>query len=389
MISPELTQLLSSLPTPFYAYDLGILSKNFESLKQALPNDFQILYSMKANPNPKILQALKELGAWIDVASLGELKMAQAAGFANQEISFVGPGKSFVELQTLARSNLFSGVIESIEELKRLDQLALENKMAPQVCLRIHPLREIGPSGQERAAGPSQFGIDEEQLPEIASAVQSLRAVRVNGLHFFTRSQFLRASEILNACERAFRLTEVFEDKLGKMEFVNLGGGFGIPYFENQEPLDLSELKTGLSSLVSKQRVPRKYLVESGRYIAGESGTFVTKILYKKISRGRTYLICDGGMSQNLSAVGVGQAIRRNFPISVIPSQPGKNAVLERVTIAGPSCYSIDVLGLDVELPSPQPGDHICIGQMGAYGYTFSPLKFLTQVDPQEVCIGR
>lgn len=387
----QLRRLANQNGTPLYAYNGVGLRRSFEQLRTALPAEIGILYSMKANPHPEILKTIQRLGAGVDVASLGELEKAEAAGFKPSQISFVGPGKSDKELQAAIDRRLSCVVVESIEELDRIAGFASRAAQRTNVGIRVNPLQYIYNSGRAMSGVSSQFGIDEEKLPEVVERTRRYPVLKVTGLHFFVESQYLVADRLLRNFGRFLEIACDFQRKIGfALGNVNLGGGFGIPYYEDQSELDLAQIRGGLERLMNspaaKELSPARFLVESGRFIVGPAGVFLTKILYRKLSRGVTYLVCDGGLNLHLSACGLTTRICRTFPIEFLTADPiSAEREPETVTIVGPTSYHRDVLAADVRLPSPQPGDLICIGCSGAYGFTFSPRRFLSLDSGREI----
>ena len=361
--------------TPAYIYDHATLLQNFLDLRSALPENFEILYSMKANPHPKILESLKKIGAAIDVASLNELNLSQRAGFLPSDVSYVGPGKRDVELQAIVSRGVAFPVVESLTELERINFYAAEQGKTVEVCIRLNPFSELS----------YQFGMDFELKAEILRTVYSCRNIKLVGTHFYIKSHYLDSKQLLKNFERFYQVAIDFERDYGKpFKMVNFGGGFGIPYFSGQNELDLNELSQGLGNLhrdhISQGLKECRFFVESGRFLSARCGVYVVKVLYRKVSHGRIFLICDGGMSTHQAATGVGQVLRRNYELTLWPQdklRPTSHSPLEVVTIAGPSCYSLDLLATDVKLPHAEPGDLICIWNSGAYGKTFSPESFL------------
>jgi diaminopimelate decarboxylase len=396
----KLTHLLNEKtpPTPFYAYDRDVVQNRYAQLKSALPSTFEILYSTKANPNSEILALLQKSGSGADVSSLGELDRVLKAGFSPQQISFVGPGKSDEELAKSLNSDILCTVVESLQELDRLEVLSAQVGSSARVCVRVHPDRYFAYNGAERSGIASSFGIDEEQLDDaITKFVASNSRLQLIGLHFYLHSQFLDARLIAANFRNFSGIAQRFQRNLGKpLALINFGGGFGIPYFSGQNELDLSALRSELEALIRSDEFSDlrqcRFFVESGRYIVGPAGVFCTRVLYRKRSQGKTILVCDGGFTQNLAATGMGQLVRRNFSMQAIRHDPsGKFTLLspeaptETVTVVGPSCYSMDVLAQDILLPSLDHGDFLCVLQSGAYGPTFSPQAFLTRPSASEI----
>jgi diaminopimelate decarboxylase len=350
---------------------------------------------MKANPHDGILRTLRSLGSWIDVSSAGEYQRAIEAGFEPHDLSFVGPGKSDAELSLCIDNGVHCVIIESIAELLRLAELARSSRRDVRAAVRVNPSRYLNYQGIERVGAVSHFGIDEEQLGGLLALLPSCPEVRLIGLQFFLHSQFLNASHIGANFRSFLGIADRFQQSMGKpLELINLGGGFGIPYFEGQPELDLDRLQESLLALLQTREAARlpecRFFVESGRFITGPCGVFGTRVLYRKESRDKTFLVCDGGMTQHLAAIGVGQMIRRNFPLAVLHrreqgfSFPEAAEETEMVNIVGPSCFSLDVLASEARLPRAERGDLVCIGQSGAYGPTFSPQGFLSRPPPAE-----
>ncbi|MFN8791755.1 MAG: hypothetical protein ACK5Y2_09920 [Bdellovibrionales bacterium] len=366
--------------TPAYIYDLKRLQSQYTALAGALGSRFEIFYSMKANPHPTILSGLQALGSSVDVSSAAELESALKAKFRPQQVSFVGPGKTEDEIRGSIQHQIGFFVVESAQELENLIRILKEENQGLDYLIRVNP------NGKRDL--PSQFGIDEDQIADLRPLVRSSKLARFKGFHFYNQNQILDPALIGDRFHRCLQSARALEDSLGaRCEVINLGGGFGIPYFEGQFELSLPFLKSLVSDLLSTAGMQEfrnvRLLVESGRFLVGPSGFFATRVLYKKASRGKTVLVCDGGLTQNQAAVGVGQIIRRNFSIHVLQSRPNTGP-REKVLLAGPSCYSLDVLGSDVEVPISEPGDVILVQNCGAYGPTFSPQNFISRPEAYE-----
>jgi diaminopimelate decarboxylase len=389
----SLLELAKHNQTPFYAYNAATIQRDYLSLRQALPDQFRILYSMKANPHRQIVQFMKSVGTDIDVASLRELQLAQDVGFLPEQISFVGPGKSKQELQAIVQAKISCTVVESLSELEQLDQIAQQSNLRTRACVRVNPMQYIAQSGRPVNAASSQFGIDEEQLGEFLKVARTCRSIDIVGVHFYLHSQFLNADNLVTNFINFIEIACEFQRQLDRpLQIVNLGGGFGIIYFNGQKPLDLELLHHKLHQVMTSESAQilreARFMVESGRFLVGPSGVFVSRVLYRKRSRDKIFLVCDGGLAQHLAATGAGQIIRKNFPISLLSASTNETQLRERVTIVGPSCYSLDVLGHDVDLPQAAVGDLICIGNSGAYGPTFSPTHFLSPAPTREIFVA-
>ena len=280
--------------------------------------------------------------------------------------------------------------MESGTEAQRLVEIGQQLGIRPQVAVRVNPDFEIKGSGMRMGGGPQQFGVDAEQVPALLKKLAGSEA-DVLGFHVFAGSQNLRADILAEAQRKTvdllLRLAEIAP---APVRYLNLGGGFGIPYFEKDIPLDLAAVGANLAELIEEKiRVEHpdaRVVIELGRYIVGECGVYVTRILDRKESRGRTYLVVDGGLHHQLAASGnFGQVVRRNYPL-VIGNRMNEEAT-ETVSVVGKLCTPLDLLGDRVTLPPADIGDLVVIFQAGAYGFTASPTAFLSHPEPAEVLL--
>ena len=375
--------------TPFFAYDRGLVDARVERLRAALPSRVELSFAMKANPMPALVQHLSHLIDRIDVASALEMQCALDTTIPSDRVSFAGPGKTPAEI----RQAVAAGVILEIESTTELDRVLAAGDdlgLAPNVALRVNPDFAVKGSGMRMGGGPQQFGIDAEEVPRIL-AEYSDSGMNLLGFHVFAGSQNLNAEIIAESQRRTVNLVTQLAEGLPKpLRYLNLGGGFGIPYTERDRPLDLDVVAAGLHALVDgpiADRFPEAApVIELGRYLVGESGVYVTRVVDRKVSRGRTYLVVDGGMHHQLAASGnFGQAIRRNYPL-IVGNRADADAG-EGATVVGCLCTPLDLLGDDVELPRAEIGDLIVIFQAGAYGLTASPTAFLGHPAPAEVLV--
>lgn len=374
--------------TPFYAYDRQLLRTRVGELKAVLPASIKLHYAMKANPMPALVAFMATLVDGIDVASGGELKVALDAGANPQEISFAGPGKRDAELRQAVAAGVLINV-ESFRELEVLDRISTELGLPARVAVRVNPDFELKGSGMKMGGGPKQFGVDAEQIPALLARIGELN-LGFEGFHLFAGSQNLKPESICEAQQKSYELAlELSRHAPSPVRFLNLGGGFGIPYFPGERRLDLSLIANNLAQLASRaaQDFPLASLViELGRYLVGEAGIYVSRIVDRKISRGQTYLITDGGLNHHLSASGnFGQVIRKNYPVTIGNRMDTGNT--ESVSIVGPLCTPLDILADRMALPVAMPGDLVVIFQSGAYGASASPQRFLGHPEVVEVLV--
>ena len=374
--------------TPFYAYDRSLLKARVAQLRAALPAEVKLHYAMKANPMPAVVGLMAGLVDGIDVASAGELQVALDAGADPAEISFAGPGKRDIELRQAVAAGVLVNV-ESERELPVLAQASQELSLPARVALRVNPDFELKGSGMKMGGGPKQFGIDAESVPAVLRRVGEL-GLRFEGFHLFAGSQNLRAESICEAQQKSYELAlRLAADAPAPVSFLNLGGGFGIPYFPGEQTLDLVPIGANLKQLAERAKAdfPAAHLViELGRYLVGEAGVYVTRIVDRKVSRGQVYLVTDGGLNHHLSVSGnFGQVIRKNYPVTIV----GRSSTQEREisSVVGPLCTPLDMLADKMDLPVADIGDLVVIFQSGAYGRSASPQDFLGHPHCAEVLV--
>ncbi|MGJ0391053.1 pyridoxal-dependent decarboxylase, exosortase A system-associated [Microbacterium sp. CGR1] len=376
--------------TPFFAYDRGLLDARVARLRDVLPPAIELSFAMKANPMPAVVHHLASRVDRIDVASALEMRTALDSGIRPDRVSFAGPGKVAAEIRQAVAAGIIVE-IESATELARVAAAGEELGLTPSIAVRVNPDFAVKGSGMRMGGGPQQFGIDAEQVPEVLAQAAGL-GVDVLGFHIFAGSQNLNADIIAEAQRRTVDLVSVLaEDLAGELRYLNLGGGFGIPYTERDRPLDLDAVGQSLHELVDDVIAPRfphaSPVIELGRYLVGECGVYVTQVVDRKVSRGRTFLVVDGGMHHQLAASGnFGQAIRRNYPL-VVGNRISEAGGDEGVNVVGCLCTPLDLLGDDVSLPPAEIDDMVVIFQQGAYGLTASPTAFLGHPAPAEILV--
>ena len=364
--------------TPFYAYDRGLLKARVAQLRAALPAAVKLHYAMKANPMPALVGFMAGLVDGIDVASGGELKVALDAGTSPHEISFAGPGKREGELRQAVAAGILIN-IESFREVELLTRISLELALPARVAVRVNPDFELKGSGMKMGGGPKQFGVDAEQVPELLALI-GRQGLAFEGFHLFAGSQNLKAESICEAQQKSYQLAlQLAAHAPSPVRFLNLGGGFGIPYFPGEQHLDLAPIGNNLQQLAERARTDfpgASLVIELGRYLVGEAGIYVAQVVDRKVSRGQTYLVIDGGLNHHLSASGnFGQVIRKNYPVA-IGNKLG-HAADESVSVVGPLCTPLDILADRMRLPTAEAGDLFVIFQSGAYGASASPQAFL------------
>lgn len=375
--------------TPFFAYDRGLITSRIGYLRSILPADVKLSYAVKANPMAAVVQHLAGLVDAFDVASAYEMKTALDTPVQANNISFAGPGKTTAELTQAVAAGV-TIEMESANEAARVADIGHRLGIRPRVALRVNPDFQVKGSGMRMGGGPQQFGIDVEQVPDL---LKTLRVADLDllGFHVFAGSQNLHADILCEALTRNVALLMRLADQSPwPVRYLNLGGGFGIPYSEKDQPLDLVPVGAKLKELIEGEIRPQlpdaRVTIELGRYIVGESGVYVTRVVDRKVSRGRTYLVVDGGMHHQLAASGnLGQVIRRNYPVVI--GNRMQESEREAVSVVGCLCTPLDLLADNVMLPPAEIGDLVVIFQAGAYGLTASPTAFLGHPMPAEVLV--
>ncbi len=376
--------------TPFYVYDHALCQKRVVDLKAVMPDFTHIHYAIKANPMPDLVAKMAGWVDGLDVASGGELDVALVSGISPKNISFAGPAKQDWELEKALKAGVVVNV-ESAGELRRLSSLAQKHSQRARIAFRVNPDFELKSSGMKMGGGPKPFGIDAETLPEMLRDI-SQKWLDIEGLHIFTGSQNLKLSAIEEGLVNTLNLAKSLSREMGiSFKHVNIGGGLGVPYFPGDLPLDLGEVGALYQKHLNKakQEMPGvQFIMELGRFLVAEAGLYVTRVVDKKQSRGKTFLACDGGMHHHLSLSGnFGQIVRRNYPLDIANKMTTPKQDFETVDIVGPLCTPLDRLGDNVSLPRAEVGDLVVVYQSGAYGFTASPQAFLGHQPPKEVLL--
>lgn len=374
--------------TPFYAYDSAVMTTQVERLRTALPPGIHLHYAMKANPMPAVVKHLAGITDGLDVASAGELAVALATGTDPRDISFAGPGKSRADLEAAVSAGVIINM-ESEGEMRRIADLAKRTNRLPRVAIRVNPDFELKTSGMKMGGGPKPFGVDAERVPAMLAELGTL-PLEFMGFHIFSGSQNLRPEAIIEAqgktFELAFRLAEAAPSPV---QWLNIGGGLGVPYFPGEQRIELTDISRHLKPLLdaAKTRLPGAEIVmELGRYLVAEAGIYVSEVVDKKTSRGETFLITNGGLHHHLAASGnFGQVIRKNYPVCI--GNRVSSATPENVSVVGPLCTPLDILADKMTLSPADVGDLVVVFQSGAYGYSASPRDFLGHPHPAEILL--
>lgn len=380
--------------TPQFLYVTPAIEARISALRAAFGGRFALSYAVKANPNLALLGWMRDRVEFLDVSSIGEFHRGRSAGWAPERASFTGPGKRDHELRAAIAGGIGELILESVDEARRADAIARGLGRTQAVLIRVSPDRVPKGFGDHMAGRPSPFGIDVEEIDAALGEIGAMANLKVAGLHIYSGTQCLRAEAIV---ENYAIFLGIFEAVCARHDIVPeklvFGSGLGIPYHAGDAPLDLGAVAAGTNAALDALRArPRfagtRLVLELGRYLVGEAGYFVTRVITVKDSRGRRIAICDGGMNNHLPAAGhFGMVIPRNYRMHRVAGAAPEGAV-EEVDLSGPLCTSIDKIGRGVSLPRLSPGDLVAIHCSGAYGPTASPLGFISHSPPVEVLAG-
>jgi diaminopimelate decarboxylase len=374
--------------TPFFAYSRELISRRVDELRAALPEDVLLHYAVKANPMPAVVQHLAGLVDGFDIASGGELKVVLDTKMPVDEISFAGPGKTNGELREAVAGGIVIN-LESPREMERIAEAGEALGRKPKVAVRVNPDFELKSAGMQMSGGPKQFGVDAETVPQMLGRMKDMD-LDFRGFHIFSGSQNLKADQLIEAQRKTVELAvSLSAHAPAPVTMLNIGGGFGIPYFPGDEHLDVKAVGDKLGELMPKvaAAMPEaRVIIELGRYMVGEAGIYVTRVIDRKVSRGQVFLVTDGGLHHHLPVSGnFGQVLRKNYPLA-IADKMDLDAV-ETVDVVGCLCTPLDRLGDKCHLPRAEEGDLIVIFHSGAYGPTASPASFLSHEPAAEVLV--
>jgi diaminopimelate decarboxylase len=370
--------------TPLFVYDSRRVSDQVSRYRAAFPG-VALHYAVKANPYAPLLETLAALVDGFDTASAGELGKVAHLGLP---ISFAGPGKRDQEIETAIRAGVTIN-LESEGEADRALAICGREGLTPKLAVRVNPPFGLKGSGQKMGGLPSQFGVDHDRAAALVRRIVQSGA-EWRGLHIFAGSQALQSDALIELQRDTVTLAASIANEVGNAPpEVNLGGGFGIPYFAKDLPLDVEAVGGALAKTLAERPeilANTQFAIELGRWLVGEAGVYLTRIVDRKESRGKIFLVTDGGLQHQLAASGnFGQLLRRNYPVA-IASRFGAEAV-EEATITGCLCTPLDLLADEATLPRADVGDLVAIFCAGAYGLTASPQEFLGQPRAREMLV--
>jgi diaminopimelate decarboxylase len=383
-----LSQIATQIPTPFFVYDQTGLKATFQSLKQYMPEGADIYYSLKSNPNKAVVATLASEGAGCEVCSRAELETAVAAGGNRRRIIYVGPAKSASDIERAMDLGIKAIIAESLSELQLIAKIAQARGIVQPVGLRINPDFRSSSVRIKMTGIASQFGIDETEMWSALDFVENDPHVTVVGIHVYLGSRILDEAAIFENTANILNLARRVCDYLGRpLSFVDVGGGFGLAYFDKERDLDPDKLGLGLATIIADFRAQfrrTRVVIELGRYLVARSGVMVTSVRYVKQSKGKHFAICDGGSNIFAAAAGYGSAFRKNWSLRRLGDAKGERLPY---MLSGPLCTPSDTIGDQIDLPRLSIGDLICFERAGAYGPSASPTRFLSFGHPAEVML--
>lgn len=374
--------------TPLFVYSADLIRARMAALQAAMPSGVDIHYAIKANSYKPLLELMRGLVDGFDIASGGELAMALGAGFDPTRISFAGPGKRDAELDAAIAAGVTLN-LESEGEADRALTIAARLGRTPRLAIRVNPDFDLKGSGMKMGGGAKPFGVDADRVPALARRIMASGA-EWRGLHIFAGSQALNARAIIEAQRQTIALAgRLAEASGGALPHCNLGGGFGIPYFPGDEPLDLAAVGHALGETLTElpgSLAQTRFCLELGRYLVGEAGVYLTQIIDRKLSHGEVFLVTDGGLHHQLAASGnFGTVVRRNYPMAI--ASRFEAPISEVANVVGCLCTPLDRLAEKAGLPRAECGDLVAVFCAGAYGASASPAQFLGQGPAREVLV--
>ncbi|HMG47485.1 MAG TPA: pyridoxal-dependent decarboxylase, exosortase A system-associated [Allosphingosinicella sp.] len=374
--------------TPLFVYDLALVDAKIARFRAAFAG-IDLHYAIKANSYQPLLSHVAKQIDGLDIASAGELDFALEACADPARISFAGPGKRDGDLAEAIEAGIALNC-ESEGEVERALAIAAKLGRRPRLAVRVNPDFEIKGSGMRMGGGAKPFGVDAARVPALVRRILEAGA-DWRGFHIFAGSQALDPAALIDAQSATVALAaQLSADAGATPPLVNLGGGFGIPHFHGEQPLDVETVGAALAEALAGRAeilADSRFAIELGRWLAGEAGVYLTRIVDRKVSHGKTFLVTDGGMQHQLAASGnFGQVVRRNYPVAIASRFAAEAA--QEVSIVGCLCTPLDRLADDVMLPSAQVGDLVAVFLAGAYGLSASPQAFLAQQPAREMTVN-
>ncbi|MCR9248123.1 MAG: diaminopimelate decarboxylase [bacterium] len=382
------TQLADEFGSPSYVFCAATVDRQVARVRNSLGDRVELLYSIKSNPSLAVTHRLRERGVGAEIASLGELHVAVAAGHDPAELRFAGPGKTATELTAAIALGLGCVHAESADEVELTGQAARAAGRRVGVAVRVNLPTELAGSRLRMGGRSSRFGVDEDQVEPLLQQIARADAdLELRGLHVYAGTQCFAAEAFVAHATAVVERAAAWESALGlSIDELDLGGGFGIAAYAGDPEFDLAAAGAGLQELIAAHDRPgRRWFVELGRYLVAPAGVYLTRVVRTKRSGGARHVVLDGGLHHCAMAAGVGAVLKRP-PLLVHAGRPFASA-REPVTIGGPLCTPADQFAADLDLPELTAGDLVAVLHAGAYGLTYSPTGFLSHPSPAELLV--
>tara|TARA_R110002072_G_scaffold168861_3_gene322524 strand:+ start:2035 stop:3360 length:1326 start_codon:yes stop_codon:yes gene_type:complete len=383
----DAASLVAEHGSPLYVFDAEVARRRLAAVRDAFGPEAEVLFALKSNPNLGLVQQLVAAGAGADVTSAGELLIALAAGAQPERIQFAGPGKLPSELALAFERGVLGLNVESSADYEVIKVEAVRAGVRPRLSIRVNPSTIQSCARMRMGGGSNKFGVDEDKVPGLARKILEDGVCELEGLHLYLGTQCFDAEGWVGTTHGLLELADRLEAETGAtLKELNFGGGFGVAYFQGDGVFDLDTAGKGLRAAIEQDARPdRTYRIELGRYLVAPCGVYLTRVQHLKESQGTRYAILDGGLHHHSAAAGVGSVLRRAFPILSAKTPEAKER--SPVTLCGPLCTPADELAAKCELPNLEPGDVVAVLVSGAYGLTFSNVKFLSHPSPAELLV--
>jgi diaminopimelate decarboxylase len=366
--------------TPLYLYDAQVIRDRYAALSAAFSGiEHWIAYSVKANGSLAILDLLARLGSGADIVSGGELARALRAGLPAQRIVFAGVGKTEREIEAALMAGIHAFNVESASELGLIESVAERTGRQAPIAIRVNP-NVLSPTPHEYTRtghATTKFGVSERDALELYRRAASSRTLDPRGIDVHIGSQISSVEPYVLALEHALSIVDILSNEGIRLDFLDLGGGFGVPDDEGQG-LPVGELARAVAGPVSSRGL--RLIIEPGRFLVGEAGVLVTRVLLVKRASTKTFVVTDGGMTELLRPSHYG-----GYHV-IDPVRARANAPIEVVDVVGPICETGDFLALDRPLPMPEPGDLLAVRTSGAYGFVMAS-NYNARTRPAEVLV--
>ena len=391
MNNKEMIKKLAESYDSFYLYDEKTIKESIARLQGYFPQ-VEFLYSMKCNPHPQVLKAVFAGGLWADAASLGEVLKAEAQGLKKEQIYYSAPGKTNKDIEVALDKSII--IADSIDELHRIEKIAESRGEVIELGIRINPNFTLSSD----ACAFNKFGIDEDQAVEFLQT-KPCPHIKVTGLHVHLKSQELRTEALIGYHQNVYSMVERLAELCDGLDYVNFGSGIGVTYAPDDEDVNLALLSQNFNCLMEyfRESFPNtKLMIETGRYVSCKAGTYVTKIIDRKVSCGKTFLILKntlngfakpsyeqmfGGLGENPAPVEPLFTCKNAFQFETLKD----DEPTETVSMFGNLCTPNDVVARDILMPHLEYGDVIVMNNAGAYAAVISPMQFSSQDGPAEL----